>query len=144
MSCYSCHGSPPNYVDRSPKGNAHDRHTAFACQTCHATVTTDGTTIADRSRHMNKTYDVVSDGSFPFAYSFSAGVGSCSNVSCHVADRKNLNWRYARDECYTTSFTPAYGTANVPVSTQISVLFPEDMDPASITADTFKVDNGVT
>ena len=65
--CGSCHGtigtlepSPAN-TDGTPKANKHPKHhvdNGYGCQECHYTVTTDGTTVADRSAARNGTIEV--------------------------------------------------------------------------------------
>jgi len=91
-ACGSCHGSggdgsgSPNYAGGSPKPNSHRSHTAHLakdCSICHYGTTANGTTITDMSKHVNKTYDLQPTPGYGFTYSFDAGGGSCSSISCH-------------------------------------------------------------
>jgi len=86
--CTSCHGMPPAYANSSPKKNSHGKHN-YTCNRCHNVTTTDGATIADRAKHVNKVYDVVPGAGIAFSYSFAATGGGCSNVSCH-SDGTNI------------------------------------------------------
>ena len=143
LACNSCHGNPPLYANGSPKANTHDRHTAYTCNICHSGTTTDGTTITSIDRHVNKAYDVIQGGSAVFTYSYIASQGgSCTNVSCHAANRKNLMW--SGGSLPPASPVPADKSAEVPVSQVLSVVFAEAMDPATINATTFIVSNGVS
>lgn len=94
------------------KGNAHDRHTNvqssltgktyMTCDDCHAPTTRTNTAISDKTKHVNKSYDVGSDYQFgtyssyyrdgddtvdrdlvTLTYNYSPSGSSCSNVSCH-------------------------------------------------------------
>lgn len=140
LGCTSCHASPPLYADRSPKGNLHASHTGFGCQVCHANVTTNGFTISDKSRHANGAYDVASDGSVVFNYTYRAGGSSCSDVSCHTTAPANCNWSLKAQT--PKSFIPSDGIGGVAVTTAISVIFNEAMDASTITDATFRVNNG--
>ncbi|BDV43886.1 cytochrome c [Geotalea uraniireducens] len=81
-SCSSCHGYPPAYANGAPKANSHARH-PNACAKCHAGTTANGSTIADRSLHLNRSYDLAPGSGISFSYSYDAGGGTCSGISCH-------------------------------------------------------------
>ena len=99
-ACTTCHGYPPSYPQDNPKSNSHtygqsagDAHRQ-SCNFCHFGTTTDGVTITGIDNHVNGIYNVVPDptaynsnGNFPgpvnFTYSYDAGGGKCSNISCH-------------------------------------------------------------
>jgi len=102
LACSACHGNAaapaphnamPDYPNGSPKENSHAAHVisnSIPCQSCHAGTTTDGTTIANRSLHVNKTYDLRAGGtfngaavSFTYAPATVSAPGSCSSISCH-------------------------------------------------------------
>lgn len=85
IPCNICHGNPPGYVSGSPKANSHGAHSGETCNICHIDTTTNGTTIANTSNHVNKAYNVNADAASGviFTYTFSPTGGSCSNVSCH-------------------------------------------------------------
>jgi predicted CxxxxCH...CXXCH cytochrome family protein len=94
LTCDTCHGYPPSYATGSPKANSHmaagHQH---ACNFCHAATTADGHTISgppNRANHANGIYNVAADPAAQFNgvavtlnYSYDAGGGTCSNVSCH-------------------------------------------------------------
>ena len=96
LPCNACHGSEagndgtgrPWYANGSPKANSHRSasHIGAACSDCHYLTTMTGTTITDRTLHVNTAYDVTPDtaAGISFAYSFSPGGGTCSTVSCHA------------------------------------------------------------
>ncbi len=90
LGCTSCHGYPPSYSQNQPKSNSHiDPHNASGkCSWCHYATTHDGVTIFDPSKHGNGVYDLspgVDDFGNPisFAYTYDAGGGRCSKISCH-------------------------------------------------------------
>ena len=97
-SCTSCHGYPPAYAADTPKANKHVLHASYGytCNLCHYQTTTDGATITDRSRHVNRQYDVAPDptatvfvvGQIPsnvnFSYTYDPGGGTCSSITCHA------------------------------------------------------------
>ncbi|SNB47391.1 CxxxxCH/CxxCH domain-containing protein [Geobacter sp. DSM 9736] len=114
LACNSCHGqttysdyrkAAPLYASGSPKGNAHQFHIAVTaspageiqCRHCHNETTTANTSIEDKTKHVDKTYDVSggtstykSGDDVAFAeytttinFSTAGGTGSCANVSCH-------------------------------------------------------------
>ncbi len=84
-SCSACHGNPPSYPSGSPKANSHVGHAGETCDACHINTTTDGSTIASKTVHVNKQYNVAPDtvSGVTFTYTFAASGGSCSNISCH-------------------------------------------------------------
>ncbi|KAF0220042.1 MAG: cytochrome C family [Geobacteraceae bacterium] len=144
LGCTSCHESPPAYTDGSPKGNGHGHsgHTGYSCKVCHYSVTTDGATIADRTRHGNGAYDVAADGIVSFTYTYNAGGSSCRDVSCHADVAKSINWSLFAQT--PQSFSPPDGSNNVQPAVPITVVFKEDMDGNTITGGTFSVMNGAT
>ncbi|GAB4343563.1 MAG: hypothetical protein Kow0089_19430 [Desulfobulbaceae bacterium] len=86
LACNSCHGNGPSYANGTPKANTHVEHinAGATCDDCHNATTTTGNTITDRTKHVNKTYDVVAGNGESFTYTFVAGGQStCSSVSCH-------------------------------------------------------------
>jgi predicted CxxxxCH...CXXCH cytochrome family protein len=91
LDCGGCHGNPPAYANNTPKANNHGSH-PFGCQTCHAATTGDGLTIANRSRHVNGSYDLAAGPGATFSYTFAANGGSCSNVSCHPGLGFDAKW----------------------------------------------------
>lgn len=120
-SCNLCHGNAaapandwrrgaPLYASGSityrgqAKGNAHGVHitaktslpaVSMQCANCHAATTASSTSISDKRKHLNKSYDVSPGGTFrdgdntanstvvTVAYSYNAAGSRCSNVSCH-------------------------------------------------------------
>jgi predicted CxxxxCH...CXXCH cytochrome family protein len=87
LACNACHGNPPSYPNGSPKANSHTAagHAGVSCSKCHVTVTTDGTTIASKSLHVNKAYNVMPElaTGVTFTYTYSSTGGTCTNISCH-------------------------------------------------------------
>lgn len=86
-TCGSCHGGGnatgmPNYANGSPKANSHAKHPAD-CSICHAATTSDGTTITDKTKHVNKLYDLQAKTGYTFNYTYQSTGGSCSSISCH-------------------------------------------------------------
>ena len=82
LTCDGCHGTPPGYTGGSPKANSHPKHVTD-CSICHFATTTTGTSISDPIRHVNTTYDLQAKTGYTFSYTFSAGGGTCTNISCH-------------------------------------------------------------
>ena len=93
--CTVCHGYPPSYSQDNPKSNSHmyglfagDAHRQ-SCNICHYGTTTDGVTITNPANHANGIYNVEPDptanvyGPVNFTYSYNAGGGNCSTISCH-------------------------------------------------------------
>jgi predicted CxxxxCH...CXXCH cytochrome family protein len=96
LACTTCHGYPPSYAQDNPKSNSHMYGQSAgvahrqSCNICHYGTTTDGATITGIDNHANSVYDVVPDpvnltvyGPVNFTYSYDAGGGKCSNISCH-------------------------------------------------------------
>ena len=117
LACTSCHGYPPGYANGSPKANSHAKHAfhSFGCGECHAGTTSDGTTIGSTVNHVNKAYDVIAGGPRTFTYSYAAGGGACSTISCH--NNGAATWgAFACDSCHdcpppTGSHVKHFGTA---------------------------------
>jgi predicted CxxxxCH...CXXCH cytochrome family protein len=82
MGCNGCHGNPPGYANGTPKTNSHGRHN-FGCNSCHSGTTADGTSIASKTLHVNKIYDLSGGAGASFIYTFSNSGGSCNSISCH-------------------------------------------------------------
>ncbi|MBI4823057.1 MAG: CxxxxCH/CxxCH domain-containing protein [Nitrospirae bacterium] len=88
LACNGCHGNPPAYTNKQPKGNSHAKHTT--CEKCHYTVTTNGTAITSPSLHANNgaSYDVKNaPGVSNFTYTFKnmPALSTCSNTYCHAS-----------------------------------------------------------
>ena len=94
LTCDTCHGYPPSYTTGSPKANSHmTRSHQQTCNFCHYATTTDGATISDppsRGNHANGVYNLAPDTSaqfngnaVSFNYTYDAGGGTCTTVSCH-------------------------------------------------------------
>ena len=90
LACTACHGFPPSYTDGQPKANSHRSTHHRECNLCHYGTTANGMAIADPAIHVNGSYSVEPDTSatfdgvpVSFSYSYSAGGGTCSTVSCH-------------------------------------------------------------
>ena len=87
LGCSDCHTGPPtgpDYTNGSPKANSHNKHVVvngYTCDTCHQATTSDGTTITDPTKHLNKQYDV--SGTAIGGYAYNASGGTCTNISCH-------------------------------------------------------------
>jgi predicted CxxxxCH...CXXCH cytochrome family protein len=88
LACDACHGNYPAYTNGSPKANSHmvTEHTAFTCNYCHNTTTSDGVTISSFTAHVDAIYTVDAGGGESFTYAFDAAGGTCSTVSCHTGN----------------------------------------------------------
>ena len=133
--CTGCHGYPPLPAEDSGQINGHSSHTAFECNICHFMTTRNNTTIAATGSHVNGRFDVAGNGSVSFDYTNNRLGSSCSNVSCHTIEPSDTNWGGVARE--PAAFTPGPSTLGAPISSSVQVIFAEDMDPASITPDTF-------
>jgi predicted CxxxxCH...CXXCH cytochrome family protein len=146
LTCTACHGMPPEYPNGYPKGNSHGLHKDLSidCTACHATVTSDGTSISDRSKHANGQYDVTfANSTSSFTYLYKSGGSSCSDVACHPTEKKNINWNIFAQ--MPISFFPVNNDNYAPIDQSIKVVFTEDMDPASLSAEgVFTLVNGST
>ncbi|HEY3322177.1 MAG TPA: CxxxxCH/CxxCH domain-containing protein, partial [Planctomycetota bacterium] len=102
ITCNHCHGDAtrtdgtPNYPNNSPKINSHPKHIASGdgCQMCHAQTTTTGTTITNRSNHVNAFYDVNNDN---VTHNFSYAVPTCTSIACHGTN--SATWGGASPQC---------------------------------------------
>jgi len=86
LACSSCHNAAPAYENGSPKANSHGIHIAHSvgdCSNCHYATTADGSTIADKAKHVNKIYDLQPKPGYSFAYSYAADGGTCTTNACH-------------------------------------------------------------
>ena len=97
--CAGCHSYPPAYANNAPKANSHIPHN-FSCTTCHAGTTADGTTIADASRHVNRSYDVTPGAGVSFTYTYAATGGTCSTISCHANTDATWGGTAVCDACH--------------------------------------------
>ncbi|MSM41610.1 MAG: CxxxxCH/CxxCH domain-containing protein [Geobacter sp.] len=143
LNCTSCHGMPPAYADRTPKSNLHAEHAAYGCQVCHAEITTDGVTIANRARHADRFYDVASDGTATFTYTFNTGGSSCASVSCHTTAPANANWSHYAN-APVSIYNDPITIPTVSVTVTVVAKFSEDMDPSTLNPETFTLANGAT
>lgn len=91
LTCGSCHDYAPSYDNGSPKANSHGMHVVHSvgdCSNCHYGTTTTGTTITDKTKHVNKTYDLQAKPGYSFTYSYAADGGTCSSNACHIGTAK--------------------------------------------------------
>ena len=98
--CNNCHGDGtrldgmPNYTNNSPKANSHVKHVvsqSITCDKCHFLTTVNGTSIADATKHVNKSYEVAAGSGVTIgSYAYSATGGSCNTISCHGGG--NATW----------------------------------------------------
>jgi predicted CxxxxCH...CXXCH cytochrome family protein len=98
IGCNYCHGigttdGRPSYPSDTPKRNGHMGHKNVKCSFCHYATTRDDVSIYDVTKHHNGIYEVVPDptastasGPINFTYTYDAGGGKCTNVSCHGGD----------------------------------------------------------
>jgi predicted CxxxxCH...CXXCH cytochrome family protein len=98
IGCNYCHGigttdGRPSYPSDNPKRNGHMGHKNVKCSSCHYATTHDDVSIYNVTKHHNGIYDVVPDptastanGPINFTYTYDAGGGKCTNVSCHGGD----------------------------------------------------------
>ncbi len=105
-NCWSCHGDGsttpmPSYtdntvIDGSPKGNKHPKHVTangYSCSTCHSQTTTDGATIANKTVHVNMSYEVAPDSNNTATLDdFTYSTGTCSSTNCHGGN--TVAWNY--------------------------------------------------
>jgi predicted CxxxxCH...CXXCH cytochrome family protein len=136
LTCTACHSMPPAYTNGYPKGNSHGLHSALSigCRACHASVTANGSSILDRSKHANGSYDVAFvNSTTSFTYTYRNNGSSCGDVACHPAGKKNINWSiYAQAP---VTFSPINNENYAPVDLPVKVVFTDDIDPATITAE---------
>jgi predicted CxxxxCH...CXXCH cytochrome family protein len=142
FGCSGCHGLPPAYSDRSPKGNAHASHTSYGCQVCHYNITADGTTITAAARHADGYYNISSNSTASFRYINGYMGSSCSNISCHSAGAKNRNWTYL--PLGMRYFYPQAGSTNVGVDYKVQLEFLEPVDMTTVNSSTFWLKQGDT
>jgi len=96
MQCNGCHGNKtfpdyrralPLYTSNRPttKANSHLAHgiRELTCSQCHFGVTTDNTSIASKTLHVNRLYNVLKDNSVSFTYTFKTNGSTCASISCH-------------------------------------------------------------
>jgi predicted CxxxxCH...CXXCH cytochrome family protein len=133
---------PPSYPDLTPKANAHESHTAYGCQVCHFNITTDGATITDKSRHANGYYNISSNGSAPFRFTFGYKGSSCSNISCHADGAKQRNWTY--QPLGLQSAYPCENCTDIAVANPVQLVFWEPMDMSTVNGSSFYLKQGDT
>lgn len=95
VTCDMCHGiygyggwqaAMPNYTSGSPKVNSHRKHVldnGIQCKDCHNDTTTDNTTIASTTLHVNGTYDIVVRKAFDDDLDNNYSGNKCDSVDCH-------------------------------------------------------------
>jgi predicted CxxxxCH...CXXCH cytochrome family protein len=111
-SCNACHGFPPVYASGSPKENSHraPEHSQFKCNKCHATTTSNGTTVTNPALHANAVYNVSPSPAGLFSYTYAPTGGTCGSVGCHF-DSSDRIWgaRLTCDYCHDAPpYTPAH------------------------------------
>lgn len=96
VRCVKCH----NYTKATTPitTNGHNRHVndyVFNCSRCHYATTTNGTSVADSRKHVNKVKDVVwdaaADGGTPY------NAPNCTNIYCHSQGTKFTSGYTAAD-----------------------------------------------
>jgi predicted CxxxxCH...CXXCH cytochrome family protein len=104
LGCSDCHTGPPtgpDYTNGSPKANSHNKHVVvngYTCDTCHQATTSDGTTITDPTKHLNKQYDV--SGTDIGGYTYNAAGGTCTNISCHGGNDAQWGGTVSCSDCH--------------------------------------------
>lgn len=89
LACDSCHTggttTGPTYSTGSPKTNSHNKHVvgnSYKCVDCHSAVVDISNAIIDKTKHVNKAYDVT--GARITTYNFLTDGGTCA-TACHGA-----------------------------------------------------------
>jgi len=115
LDCESCHNYDAAAANKMSSGS----HTAHindgtvipnqGCEVCHNATTTDGTTIADKSVHVNGTKDVVLSGGGSYSG------GNCSTNYCHSngqggAPLVDAQWGVTTADCVTCHDEARAGT----------------------------------
>ena len=123
VDCTSCHTggttTGPTYAT-TVKANLHPSHTkagvAYTCDVCHFNVTSNGTTIANYSKHVNGFYNVSANTAKTgaFAYTYASTGGACKTSTCHGGAGINLAWSASRG---TTQCTKCHGTQSAAIGT---------------------------
>jgi predicted CxxxxCH...CXXCH cytochrome family protein len=121
-TCSSCH-------DAVPTTGSHTKHAAtfaYGCDKCHASTTSNGTTITNKANHVNGVKDVLFSGSLPSGGALSGS--SCSAVYCHsngksVYSASAPTWGGAAacGSCHATAVAPG-GYTNSSHATHFTVL----------------------
>ncbi len=124
-TCNSCHGDMsrtdgmPNYS--TGKANSHAAHVQnnnYTCNNCHNDTTTDGATITNYAKHVNKAYNLQAGGS---GISFTPTIGdpttpsSCATISCHGGNDATWGATLSCQNCHmgtgdTDDYTYGNGT----------------------------------
>jgi predicted CxxxxCH...CXXCH cytochrome family protein len=159
LTCNGCHGNAiyadyrragPLYADGSPKKNAHQLHirasgstvTDPSCAMCHYSVTTDNTTIANKSLHVNKAYNISASGAsiqYPAwagagtgsnaavtitTYTYNSSVSTCTSVSCHPdgLSGTTTKWStgYSCTDCHNINMNNTSGYHHVMYATAMT------------------------
>ncbi|RJX21349.1 MAG: CxxxxCH/CxxCH domain-containing protein, partial [Desulfobulbus sp.] len=106
LACNACHGYGPSYANGTPKANNHVEHigAGITCDKCHYDTTNDGTTIASKTLHVNRAYNVTPNtgAGVTFTYTYAATGGSCSSVSCH-GGTWTATWGHTHDVSYNAA-----------------------------------------
>ena len=90
LGCNGCHGNPPVYLSGNPKANSHSAH-RMGCSSCHYKTTTDNTTIADSTFHINRVIEIEKNG-VVFDLTPDANGSRCGNIACHPDIYKTAQW----------------------------------------------------
>lgn len=146
--CSSCHAYGPAYPPDAPKANIHVRHLDLfnnplinydenPCHFCHYDTTNDGATISDRTKHVNRQYDVAPNTGaiyyqnletpipVNFSYTYDAGGGSCFNISCHLnIMAEDATWGTPIDASYSWSYGIGCGSINFSITVTSSFATP--------------------
>jgi predicted CxxxxCH...CXXCH cytochrome family protein len=124
-TCGSCHGGgnasgKPEYANSSPKANNHAKHTTD-CSVCHFGTTSTGTTITDKTKHVNKLYDLQAKTGYSFSYLYNVNGGSCSSISCHY--NGNAQWGSILTCSSCHGFPPATGAHLTHIQSAVSQVY---------------------
>jgi predicted CxxxxCH...CXXCH cytochrome family protein len=74
LGCTSCHPA-------ATQSSGHSLHTAYGCETCHATVVSSASVVTEPELHVNGSVEV----SLP-AGTWDPQIRSCTNTTCHGAE----------------------------------------------------------
>lgn len=105
LTCAGCHGydnaSGASMISQAHSDhiNLYNRTNISGCNNCHNATTTNGTSITDKSKHVNKTVDVQIKLTAGWGTGTWAG-GNCSSVYCHSTGTAS-----------PTYFTPEWSSA---------------------------------
>lgn len=89
--CRACHGYTAGAANAMITGRhaGHIDNTtySFNCAKCHNATTTDGVTITDKSRHVNKAKNVGWDSTNSGGTAYVNSTTNCSNIYCHSSGK---------------------------------------------------------